>query len=80
MKTAEQTLHDFKKNSSQDGVLFTMTDDDITGLMKSYSEQSKYDLSKLPTVQELRVIRKNYPDTFLIGALYIIELLENKTE
>lgn len=31
---------------------------------------------ELPTVQELREISKDRPDTFLNGALYIIDLIE----
>ena len=45
--------------------------------LQKYASQG-VEAVKLPTVQELRVVSKSRPDTFLTGALYIIDLIENQ--
>ena len=69
-KTAEQILHKYFHHFKSE-----RTRDLIVKAMEEYRQQpsASQPMSAEPTVQQLREVAKNNPDTFLAGALYVID-------
>ena len=68
--TAEQILHKYFHHFKSE-----RTRDLIVKAMEEYRQQpyASQPMSAGPTVQQLREVAKNNPDTFLAGALYVID-------
>ena len=69
-KTAEQILHKYFHHFKSE-----RTRDLIVKAMEEYRQQpyASQPMSAEPTVQQLREASKNNPDTFLAGALYVVD-------
>lgn len=85
--TKEEIFQEITGNPNIDDISIgdRMMPDEIRRAMDMWAESEVKKLSlkppvmlSLPSVQELREASKNHPETFLSGALYVIDLIERK--